>query len=60
MNDNLMLSKSATYRHAFCTKCKRQYPTVILNIEGYVHHGSKIVCVDTKACNRYVRKQRRK
>lgn len=47
------------YQYAKCYRCNRQYPEVTLNIEGHIHHGEKFRCLDTKSCQRVIRKLRR-
>ena len=53
MDTNEYLSK--LHGDAFCSKCGRKYPEVILNIESQIHHGRSPVCLDTKNCERFKR-----
>lgn len=41
-----------------CVYCGRKYPDVILNIEGFIHHSSKVHCFDLKNCNRFRKKNK--
>jgi len=49
---NLELNKSRTYKNKKCTFCGRRFPKTLLNIEGYIHHGQTLRCLDQKTCNR--------
>lgn len=55
---NEELNKSTFWINKECVYCKRKYPEIILNIEGYLHHKAKLACLDTKSCNKYKNKQR--
>lgn len=57
---NLELNQNAIYKNVPCTKCGRRYPDTVLNIEGYIHHSKPIMCIDTKSCERTVRKNKRR
>lgn len=52
INDDLNKSQKGLK----CVKCGRKHPEVTLNIEGSIHHGCELKCLDTKSCNRIVRK----
>ena len=42
-----------------CADCGRSFPSVVLNIEGVIHHGqSEYKCVDRKDCERAKRKRK--
>jgi hypothetical protein len=43
-----------------CVKCGRNYPLTVLNFDGHMHHGTGYTCLDTKTCERLVRKAKRK
>ena len=53
---NDYLNKSIAHSGKMCVMCHRTYPETMLNIEGHIHHGGDIVCLDTKSCNRTRRK----
>lgn len=57
---NLMLNKLEIYKDKFCNWCGRKYPDTILNIEGYIHHKCKIVCLDKKVCEKKAKKNIKK
>ncbi len=59
INENEELNKLSIYINKRCVRCDRKYPEVVLNIEGYIHHNGKIICLDTKQCNRAVKKIKR-
>ena len=42
-----------------CVLCGRTGAEALLNIEGTIHHGGKIECLDRQSCNRTQRKQKR-
>ncbi len=42
-----------------CVLCGRTGAEALLNIDGTVHHGAKIECLDRQSCNRRRRKQRK-
>ena len=46
------------HKNKKCIFCKRSYPEVILNIEGFLHHKEKPRCLDLKQCKRYIKKQK--
>lgn len=56
ISTNEELNKLAVWITQACVRCGRKYPETVLNIEGVIHHGEIIRCVDTKKCNRYVRR----
>lgn len=35
-----------------CKRCGRRYPDTVLNIEGHIHHGAPLECLDRKACKK--------
>lgn len=55
---NETLNKLDCYKNLACSKCGRKYPETILNIEGRIHHGCDLLCLDTKACNKFAKKKR--
>ena len=42
-----------------CEYCGCGYPKTILNIEGCIHHGSILRCIDQKSCRRRRRKKKK-
>lgn len=57
---NEELNKLEIYKDKTCIICGKKYPDVILNVEGYIHHGGKLICVDTKKCNKSKNKSKKK
>tara|TARA_Y100000310_G_scaffold263461_1_gene273672 strand:- start:560 stop:751 length:192 start_codon:yes stop_codon:yes gene_type:complete len=55
--DNLKLSQLDIWKDKRCKICGRKYPQTLLNIEGYIHHGCILRCLDTKSCNKYRKKR---
>lgn len=53
---NIILQKSFPYKDKVCCKCGRGINETILNIEGFIHHNTDLLCIDTKNCNKAVRK----
>ena len=45
---------------AICRACGRQYPKVMLNIEAVIHHNCLMLCLNTGACERYMRRKKMK
>ena len=45
------------WKDKVCYICGRKYPEILLNIEGYIHHGEKPRCLDLKSCRRANRKK---
>ena len=43
-----------------CERCGRKYPETILNIEGFLHHGNKLECLDRKNCRKVQKKRSKK
>lgn len=43
-----------------CTLCGCTGAESLLNIEGRIHHGAKVTCLDTLNCNRRQRRNRRR
>lgn len=39
------------------TLCGRRFPDTVLDIEGWIHHGEKLQCLDKKTCNRIRKKK---
>lgn len=56
---NIDLCKLDCWKDSVCYKCGRKYPHTILNIEGYIHYGSKPQCLDRKTCERIARKRKK-
>lgn len=52
---NEKLNKLEIYKNKVCNNCKRKYPEIILNIEGYIHHNSKLICLDIKNCHKFMK-----
>lgn len=46
--------------HDTCGRCGRRMPVAELNMEGSIHHGRPVECLDRKACERARRKKSRK
>lgn len=42
-----------------CPECRRMRDAADLNIEGTLHHGTRVICLDRKSCERAKRKTRR-
>lgn len=53
---NIDLSVLPDYRNKACTICTRRFPETILNIEGFLHHGTDLICIDRKSCERVKRR----
>lgn len=56
MTINEQLHQLNIWKDACCIFCGRKYPETILNIEGHIHHGCRLICLDSKSCT----KQRKK
>ena len=39
-----------------CVRCGRSSKDTQLNVEGQIHHGNEIECLDRKDCGRAVKK----
>jgi hypothetical protein len=55
---NSNLNKLSIYKDAPCVHCGRKYPHTVLNIEGVIHHGCKLLCLDRKLCEKFSKKQK--
>jgi hypothetical protein len=55
---NTSLNKLNIYKDYTCKHCDRKYPDTVLNIEGVIHHGCSVLCLDKKACEKFVKKQK--
>ena len=53
---NIMLNKLGIYKDKTCTRCGRKHPDTLLNIEGCIHHGCKLLCLDKKSCEKFNKK----
>jgi len=49
---NEELNKLDVWKDRTCELCNAKYPKTILNIEGYIHHKSKLTCLNQKTCRR--------
>lgn len=54
---NINLNELSIYKDKACVHCGRK--DTVLNIEGYIHHGCKLLCLDRKSCEKSVKKQKR-
>jgi len=57
---NIELHKLPEYQNATCVQCGRSFPETILNIEGTIHHGTKMICINKQICKRIAKKAKRK
>lgn len=57
--DNVELNKLEIYKDRRCSLCDRKYPKTVLNIEGTIHHGNRLTCIDSKSCKRAKRKKQK-
>jgi len=54
---NEELNKLDIWRNKKCVECGRKYPDTILNIEGHIHHNTKLKCLDNVSCNKKRKKK---
>lgn len=60
-NINVWVGKHRTGRDTYaCSTCGSERPHDELNWEGNIHHGTKVECIDRKACERRRRKRDRR
>jgi len=59
-SENRELSKMKPYIDKECEICGRKYPHTILNVEGFIHHGNQLVCLNQKDCKKALKKKMRK
>lgn len=45
---------------SICNRCEQLRPKGELNVEGSIHHGTPLECLDRKACERRKRKDKKK
>ena len=57
---NIDLHRLPENKDKVCTRCGRGFPQTILNIEGTIHHGTKLLCVGKTICNRVAKKAKKK
>ena len=55
---NKELNKLDIYINKPCPDCGRKYPDTILNIEGHIHHSTRMICIDRQSCERLKRKRK--
>lgn len=55
---NKELNQLSIYINKPCPDCGRKYPDTILNIEGHIHHRTRMVCIDRTSCERLKRKRK--
>ncbi len=53
---NEELNALEIYKDKVCINCGKKYPEVVLNIEGYIHHNGKLICLDQKKCKKNKKK----
>lgn len=56
---NQVLNKLDIWKDEKCVECSRSYPDTLLNIEGHIHHNTKLKCLNNKECNRYRKKKKK-
>ena len=54
-NINDTLGRTPTWKHRRCKRCEATPREARLNIEGVIHHGAALECVDRKQCGRRVK-----
>lgn len=57
---NEQLNQIFPYSTFVCARCGRKSPETLLDIEAYLHHRNEVLCVDKQACQRRVRKMKKK
>ncbi len=53
---NIELHQLPEHKDKVCVRCGRGFPDTILNIEGTIHHGTKLLCINTQICKRAAKK----
>jgi hypothetical protein len=43
-----------------CVRCGKAQPVSSVNVEARIHHRGEVICYDRKACERRVRKAKKK
>ncbi len=56
MNINDELGRLPAWSRCECVDCRRTPREARLNIEGVIHHGATLRCVDRKSCERLKRR----
>jgi len=58
MNINDELGSLEIWKNKRCVDCKRTPKECRLGIEGVIHHGSELKCIDRKECERIKRNKK--
>lgn len=53
---NVELGNAPHFINSKCGRCGAGTKEAILNFEGFIHHNSKIICIDHKACKKRMKK----
>lgn len=59
-NINVALGKLRIWSFKTCGRCGARPSEARLNIEGVIHHGCKLLCIDHEACQRRMHCAKRK
>ena len=57
LEQDLIIDKM--YADKRCYLCGRTHAESKLNIEGHIHHGERYRCLNTKQCQRIVKKMKK-
>jgi len=59
MNYDLENQLKGNQKPRVCEICGRSHNKTKLNFEGVIHHNTRLICIDTKSCQRIAKKKRK-